>query len=84
MIQNLRIIPRIDIKSDRLIKSINFDGMRDLGNANFFSKKYYNEGADELLIIDLGCKSIWKKINCKFFKKLYKRNIYSSYIRRRY
>ena len=38
MIQNLRIIPRIDIKSDRLIKSINFDGMRDLGNANFFQK----------------------------------------------
>ena len=68
MIQNLRIIPRIDIKSDRLIKSINFDGMRDLGNANFFSKKYYNEGADELLIIDSVASLFGRKSTVNFLK----------------
>jgi len=50
--RSLRIIARIDVKSDRLIKSINFDGMRDLGDANKFSQKYFKNGADELLIID--------------------------------
>ena len=50
--RSLRVIARIDVKSDRLIKSINFDGMRDLGNANKFAKKYFRDGADELLIID--------------------------------
>ena len=50
--RSLRIIARIDVKSDRLIKSINFDGMRDLGDANKFAKKYFRDGADELLIID--------------------------------
>ena len=34
MNKSLRIIARIDIKSNRLIKSIQFDGMRDLGDAN--------------------------------------------------
>ena len=52
MSRSLRIIARIDVKSDRLIKSINFDGMRDLGDANKFAKKYFRDGADELLIID--------------------------------
>ena len=52
MSRSLRIIARIDVKSDRLIKSINFDGMRDLGDANKFSQKYFKNGADELLIID--------------------------------
>jgi len=50
--KSLRIIARIDVKSDRLIKSVQFDGMRDLGDAGKFTQKYFKDGADELLILD--------------------------------
>ena len=48
----MRIISRLDIKSKNLIKGINLEGLRVLGNPNDFAKKYYEEGADEILFID--------------------------------
>lgn len=48
----MRIISRLDIKSKNLIKGINLEGLRVLGNPNDFAKKYYKEGADEILFID--------------------------------
>ncbi len=49
----MRIIARLDIKNSNLIKSINFEGLKVLGNPNVFAKKYYEEGADELIFMDL-------------------------------
>lgn len=49
----MRIIARLDIKNSNLIKSINFEGLRVVGDPNFYAKKYYNEGADELIFMDL-------------------------------
>ena len=45
----LRIIPRLDIKSSSLIKSIRLEGLRKLGQPSDFAKRYYASGADELL-----------------------------------
>ena len=50
--QKLRLIPRLDIKGDYLIKGVNLEGLRKIGNPESFAKKYYSEGADELLIMD--------------------------------
>ena len=50
---NIRIIPRLDIKGPNLIKSIQLEGLRVIGDPNLFAKKYYNEGADELLYMDV-------------------------------
>lgn len=50
---SIRIIPRLDIKGSNLIKSIQLEGLRVLGDPNTFAKKYYEEGADELLYIDM-------------------------------
>ncbi len=47
-----RIIARLDIKGPNLIKGIQFEGLRVLGNPAQFAKKYADEGADELLYID--------------------------------
>lgn len=47
-----RLIARLDIKGDRLIKGINLEGLRNLGDSNEFAKKYYEEGIDELLYMD--------------------------------
>ena len=47
-----RIIPRLDIKGQNLIKGINLEGLRVVGNPNEFAKKYYEQGADELIFMD--------------------------------
>ena len=47
-----RIIARLDIKNSNLIKSINLEGLKIVGNPNDFSTRYYEEGIDELLLID--------------------------------
>jgi len=48
----MRIIPRLDIKTDYLIKSIRYEGLRNLGDPSVFAKKYYEEGATEIFVID--------------------------------
>ena len=47
-----RIISRLDIKGDDVIKSINLEGLKKVGKPNELSKKYYKEGIDEILMID--------------------------------
>lgn len=48
----MRIIPRLDIKNENVIKGINFEGLRVVGNPNKIAKKYYEDGADELIYSD--------------------------------
>ncbi|MBD1158875.1 imidazole glycerol phosphate synthase subunit HisF [Pelagibacterales bacterium SAG-MED19] len=48
----MRTIARIDIKNENVIKGINLEGLRKVGNPTEIAKKYYSEGIDELLIID--------------------------------
>ena len=47
-----RIISRLDIKGPNLVKGINLEGLRVLGNPDFFFKYYYNTGADEIIYHD--------------------------------
>jgi cyclase len=49
---NLRLIARLDIKGPNLIKSIQLEGVRKVGNPHDFAVRYYREGADEILYID--------------------------------
>ena len=53
MSKTFRVIAKIDVKSSSVIKGINFEGMRKIGNAKFFAKKYFRAGADELIINDV-------------------------------
>lgn len=48
----VRIIPFLDIKNGLLIKGINFEGLRVLGNAKDFAKLYFSHGADEICYQD--------------------------------
>tara|TARA_Y100000590_G_scaffold465092_1_gene636316 strand:+ start:2602 stop:3357 length:756 start_codon:yes stop_codon:yes gene_type:complete len=48
----VRFIARLDIKGANLIKGINLEGLKIIGKPKIFSEKYYNNGADELLLID--------------------------------
>jgi len=53
MLKNLRIIPKIDIKNDYVVKSINLEGVRKVGNPNDLAQKYYHDGADEIIFMDV-------------------------------
>ena len=48
----IRIIPKLDIKNGNLIKGINLEGLRVLGDPISFAKNYYNQGADEIIYLD--------------------------------
>lgn len=52
MLNNIRIIPRLDIKGPNLVKGIHLEGLRVLGKPWDFALKYYEDGADELIYID--------------------------------
>lgn len=47
-----RIIARLDIKGNRLIKGIHLEGWRFLGDPNEFCLNYYNQGVDEIIYVD--------------------------------
>lgn len=49
----LRIIPRLDIKGPDLVKGVHLEGLRVLGQPEQFARFYYEQGADELLYIDV-------------------------------
>ncbi len=49
----MRLIPRLDVKNDNLIKTVCLEGLRKIGNPNEFARKYADQGADELLFMDL-------------------------------
>lgn len=48
-----RLIARLDIKGPNLIKGIQFEGLRVMGNPYDFATKYYEAGIDEILYIDI-------------------------------
>ena len=48
-----RIIPKLDIKGDSLVKGVNLEGLRVLGRPEIFAKLYYEAGADELYYLDV-------------------------------
>jgi imidazole glycerol-phosphate synthase subunit HisF len=49
---NVRIIARLDVKGQNLVKGVNLEGLRVLGLPERFSAHYFREGADELIYMD--------------------------------
>jgi imidazole glycerol-phosphate synthase subunit HisF len=48
-----RIIPCLDIKDGRTVKGVHFEGLRDAGDPLELAKKYVQDGADELVFLDI-------------------------------
>lgn len=48
-----RIIPCLDIKAGRTVKGINFEDIKDAGDPIELAKKYIDQGADELVFLDI-------------------------------
>jgi imidazole glycerol-phosphate synthase subunit HisF len=50
---HVRIIARLDIKGPNLIKGVHLEGLRVVGDPHEHALRYYEEGVDELLFIDI-------------------------------
>ena len=50
---SIRLIPCLDIKDNRVVKGVNFVGLRDAGDPVELAKFYDSEGADELVFLDI-------------------------------
>jgi cyclase len=48
-----RIIPCLDVKDGRVVKGKSFAGLRDAGDPVELADYYYNQGADELVFLDI-------------------------------
>ncbi|MCV0401904.1 MAG: imidazole glycerol phosphate synthase subunit HisF [Nitrosopumilus sp.] len=48
-----RIIPCLDVKNGRVVKGLNFESIKDAGDPVELAEKYSNEGADELVFLDI-------------------------------
>ncbi len=48
-----RIIPCLDVRDGRVVKGVNFSGLRDAGDPAELAARYESEGADELTLLDV-------------------------------
>ena len=48
-----RIIPCLDVKNGRTVKGVNFVDLRDAGDPVELAERYAEEGADELVFLDI-------------------------------
>src|SRR6266545_3310134 len=48
----MRVIARLDVKNEYVIKGVQMEGLRKVGDPNELAKSYYAAGVDELIFID--------------------------------
>ena len=53
MYENTRIIARLDIKGENVVKGINLEGIRPVGKPDILANKYYKQGVDEIIYMDV-------------------------------
>jgi len=49
----VRVIPCLDVAAGRVVKGVNFQGLRDAGDPVELAAKYYEQGADEITFLDV-------------------------------
>ena len=49
----IRIIPRLDVKGQNVVKGVHMEGLRVVGDPATLAEKYYEAGADEILYMDI-------------------------------
>jgi cyclase len=51
--RSVRVIPCLDIKGGRVVKGVQFENLADSGDPVELASKYYRDGADELVFLDI-------------------------------
>lgn len=48
-----RVVPCLDVKGGRVVKGVKFENLRDVGDPAELAARYYDEGADEVVFLDI-------------------------------
>ncbi len=67
-----RIIPCLDVKNGETVKGVNFENLRYAGNPVDLAKKYSDEGADELVFLDITATNEGRKTTVEMVEKVAK------------
>lgn len=51
--KNVRLIARLDVKGTNLIKGVHLEGLRKIGSPNNYALRYYEQGIDEIIYMDI-------------------------------
>ncbi|KKU78442.1 MAG: 1-(5-phosphoribosyl)-5-((5-phosphoribosylamino)methylideneamino) imidazole-4-carboxamide isomerase [Candidatus Peregrinibacteria bacterium GW2011_GWA2_47_7] len=65
-----RIIPCLDVKNGRVVKGVNFKDLKDAGDPVELGKKYSEEGADELVFLDITASKEKRKTVADMVKRI--------------
>lgn len=65
-----RIIPCLDIKDGRTVKGVNFVDLRDAGDPVELAQRYADEGADELVFLDISASQEKRKTLAKLVRNV--------------
>jgi len=65
-----RIIPCLDVKNGQTVKGVNFENLTYAGNPVNLAKKYSDEGADELVFLDITATNEGRQTTLKMVEKV--------------
>ncbi len=65
-----RIIPCLDVKEGKVVKGINFVGLKDVGDPVDLAKMYYEQGADEIVFLDISATHEGRETMVEVVKKV--------------
>ncbi|MDP7259077.1 MAG: HisA/HisF-related TIM barrel protein, partial [Acidimicrobiales bacterium] len=55
--RTVRVVPCLDVDAGRVVKGVNFLDLRDAGDPVELARRYDNDGADELVFLDITASS---------------------------
>ncbi len=64
-----RVIPCLDVRDGRVVKGVNFKGLRDAGDPVALARRYNEAGADELVFLDITASVEGRKIFLKVLRE---------------
>ena len=67
---NLRLIARLDVKGEYLIKGVQLEGLRKIGDPQKFAQRYYQEGIDEIIYMDVVASLYERKIDIDLLRQV--------------
>lgn len=67
-----RIIPCLDVKDGRVVKGLHFESIKDAGDPVELAKKYSNQGADEIVFLDITASEQKRKTITELVQKVAK------------
>ncbi|PIR93153.1 imidazole glycerol phosphate synthase subunit HisF [Candidatus Falkowbacteria bacterium CG10_big_fil_rev_8_21_14_0_10_43_10] len=68
--KNIRIIPQLNIKGPNVVKPVNTEGLKVVGNPRDLAMRYYQEGADEIIYLDVVASLYQRNLDFDQLKKV--------------